>query len=50
MICYRCDKLGHYTSNCPDMLLKLQETVEKKDDDTQEPDNLVLHEVVYLNE
>ena len=32
------------------MLLKLQETVEKKDDDTQEADNLVLHEVVYLNE
>lgn len=47
--CYRCDKLRHYMSNCPGKLLKFQETVEKKDDDTQEADNLVLHEIVYLN-
>ncbi|XP_056695690.1 uncharacterized protein [Spinacia oleracea] len=47
---YRCDKKSHYASNCPDRLLKLQEAVEKKDDDTQEADGLMMHEVVYLNE
>ena len=48
--CYRCDKLGHFVADYPDRLLKLQETVEKKDDDTQEADELMMHEVVYLNE
>ncbi|XP_056848877.1 uncharacterized protein LOC130499012 [Raphanus sativus] len=48
--CYRCDKLRHYASDCPDRLLKLQETIEKKEEDTQEADKLMLHEVVYLNE
>ncbi|XP_013659049.1 uncharacterized protein LOC106363938 [Brassica napus] len=31
-------------------LLKLQETTEKKDEDTQEADELMMHEVFYLNE
>ncbi|XP_024004802.1 uncharacterized protein LOC112081959 [Eutrema salsugineum] len=51
IICYRCDKTGHYTSNCPDRLVKLQETQEDKDvDDTHEADRLMMHEVVYRNE
>lgn len=31
-------------------MLKLQEAVKKKEDDTQEADELMMHEVVYLNE
>ncbi|XP_024004144.1 uncharacterized protein LOC112081598 [Eutrema salsugineum] len=42
---------GHYASNCPDRLLKLQETQEVDDvDDTHEAERLMMHEVVYLNE
>ena len=48
--CFHCDKLGHYASECPDKFLKLQETVQKKDEDTQEADELMMHEVVYTNE
>lgn len=48
--CFRCDKNGHFASTCPDRLLKLQEAAETKDDDTREAEELMVHEVVYLNE
>ncbi|XP_013624470.1 PREDICTED: uncharacterized protein LOC106330567 [Brassica oleracea var. oleracea] len=49
--CFNCDKQGHYASECPDKQgLKLQETVEAKIEETQEADELMMHEVVYLNE
>lgn len=46
--CFKCDI--HYPCDCPYKLLKLQETAEKKDEDTQDADDLIMHEVVYLNE
>ena len=48
--CFKCDKQGHCATDCPDKVLKLQETAEKKDEDTQDADELMVHEVVYLNE
>ena len=48
--CFRCDKLGHYVQDCPDLKLKFQETIEKKDEDTLEADTLMMNEVVFLNE
>lgn len=44
--CFNYDKLGYYASDCPNKLLKLQETVEKKEEDTQEAYKLMMHEVV----
>lgn len=48
--CFRCDKVGHYVYQCPDRLLKLQEVQESEVNETQEADELMMHEVVYLNE
>ena len=48
--CFRCDKYGHYASTCPDRLLKLQEATETKDESTQEAEELMMQEVVFLNE
>ncbi|KAL8129935.1 hypothetical protein V2J09_019090 [Rumex salicifolius] len=43
--CFRCDKFGHYASNCPDRLLKLQETQANDQDDTQAADGLLMNEI-----
>ena len=48
--CFQCDKQGHYATECPDKILKLQETTEKKDEETQEADELMMNEIVFLNE
>ena len=53
VMCFRCDKLGHYASQCPDRLLKLQEAQENAANnikETETADTLMMHEVVYLNE
>ena len=50
VMCYRCDKMGHYASDCPDRLLNLQETLENDNSDTHDADELMMHTVVYLNE
>lgn len=51
IMCYRCDKIGHYASVCPDRLLKLQEVQENENNNnTEDADELMFHEVVYLNE
>ncbi|XP_022562283.2 uncharacterized protein LOC111207945 [Brassica napus] len=48
--CFSCNKQGHYANECPDKTLKLQEATEAKTEETQEADELMMHEVVYLNE
>ncbi|XP_056690494.1 uncharacterized protein [Spinacia oleracea] len=50
LVCSRFENRGHYASNCPDRLLKLQQTQEDDNNDTQDADELMMHEVVYLNE
>ncbi|XP_048635027.1 uncharacterized protein LOC125608636 [Brassica napus] len=50
VVCYRCDKAGHYAYNCPDRLLKLQEVHENDDESTREAEELMMHDIVYLNE
>ncbi|XP_048622641.1 uncharacterized protein LOC106377735 [Brassica napus] len=48
--CFRCDKIGHFVAQCPELKLKLQEAQETDNADTQESDELMMHEVVFLNE
>lgn len=50
LTCFRCDKTRHVAYDCPDWLLKLQETQENDNMSTQEADELMMHEIVYLNE
>lgn len=45
-----CDKVGHYVTDCPDWILKLQEAQENDNIETQDADELMMHEIVYLNE
>ncbi|XP_024007677.1 uncharacterized protein LOC112083856 [Eutrema salsugineum] len=49
IVCYRCDKSGHFASNCPDRLLKLQEAQETDAEDTHKAEKPMVHEVVFLN-
>lgn len=50
IVCYRCDKNGHYVYDCPDLKHKLQETQETDNESTREAEELMMHEVVFLNE
>lgn len=50
VVCFRCDKIGHFAQNCPDRLLKLQKTLESEADTTHEADELMVNEIVFLNE
>lgn len=48
LVCFRCDKAGHFASVCPERLQKIQEAnkVETEDADPA----LYMHELVFLNE
>ncbi|XP_048625982.1 uncharacterized protein LOC106355391 isoform X1 [Brassica napus] len=48
--CFQCDKVGHFVAQCPELLLKLQEAQETDNTETHEADELIMHEVVFLNE
>ncbi|KAD4584327.1 hypothetical protein E3N88_21928 [Mikania micrantha] len=48
--CFRCDKLGHYASVCPDRMGRRQEVNYAEATDHQEPDILMKIEQVFLNE
>ena len=47
LICWRCDKPGHYATVCPEKTEKNQVT---NLNETEEADALYVHEVVFLNE
>ena len=40
IICYRCDKIGHFVAQCLELKLKLQEAQENNNTETQEADEL----------
>ena len=44
------DKTGHFVADCPELRLKLQETQEVENDEMQNADELMMHELVFLNE
>ena len=48
IICYRCDKSGHYASKCPDRIQKFQESNFAEQDEDDEA--VFFHETVFLNE
>lgn len=48
--CFRCDKLRHYASSYLDRLLKLQEAQENGNTNTKEADELMMHEVMFIND
>ena len=50
VVCFRCDKTGHYVYDCPERVLKLQEAQETENDSTHEAEDLMVHELIYLNE
>ena len=50
IMCYRCDKNGHFAADCPDRLLKLQEAHETYNTETQDAEELMMLETVFLNE
>ncbi|XP_013650803.1 uncharacterized protein LOC106355385 [Brassica napus] len=48
IVCFRCDKNGHFASVCPERLQKIQESNKVE---TEEADPaLYMHEIVFLNE
>ena len=50
VVCFRCDKTGHNVYDCPGRVLKLQEAQEAENDSTHEAEDLLVHELIYLNE
>ena len=52
VICFRCDKPGHFAFRCPERLKKLQEetNIAETEETMEEAEALYMHEMVFLNE